>query len=74
MEARYMTDSQYLYAISYLTPTLNQVGIYSSAKIDGINAGLQMWNLILSTCAALLMERLGRRILWLFSDCGIFVS
>ncbi|KAJ6028326.1 hypothetical protein N7540_003902 [Penicillium herquei] len=28
----------------YLTPTLNQVGIYSAAKIDGINAGLQMWN------------------------------
>ncbi|KAJ5634259.1 hypothetical protein N7528_002101 [Penicillium herquei] len=58
----------------YLTPTLNQVGIYSSAKIDGINAGLQMWNLIVSTCAALLMERLGRRFLWLFSDCGMLFS
>ncbi|KAJ5721735.1 sugar transporter [Penicillium malachiteum] len=56
----------------YLTPTLNQVGIYSSAKIDCINAGVQMWNLIISTGAALLIERLGRRFLWLFSDWMFF--
>lgn len=58
----------------YLTPTLHQVGITASAQISGINAGLQMWNLIISSSAALLVERLGRRFLWLFSDCGMLFS
>ncbi|KAJ5379862.1 sugar transporter [Penicillium cataractarum] len=58
----------------YLSPTLHQIGIYSSAKISGINAGLQIWNLIISCCSALLVERLGRRFLWLFSNCGMLFS
>ncbi|KAL3446325.1 general substrate transporter [Aspergillus insuetus] len=58
----------------YLSPTLKQIGITGSTQIAGINAGLQIWNLIISTCAALLVERIGRRPLWLFFDCGMFLS
>ncbi|KAL2838641.1 hexose transporter protein [Aspergillus pseudoustus] len=58
----------------YLSPTLKQIGITGSTQIAGINAGLQIWNLVISTCAALLVERVGRRPLWLLSDCGMFFS
>ncbi|KIW22087.1 uncharacterized protein PV07_12504 [Cladophialophora immunda] len=39
-----------------------------------LNLGLQIWNLILSTMAALSVDRVGRRLLWLASTIGMLVA
>jgi hypothetical protein len=38
--------------------------------VDNVNKN----QVIISSIAALLVERLGRRFLWLFSNCGMFFS
>jgi hypothetical protein len=58
----------------YLSPILNTVGITNAAQIAGINGGLQIWNLCLALVGATMVERLGRRFLWLTSTFGMFCS
>ncbi|WWC89935.1 uncharacterized protein L201_004864 [Kwoniella dendrophila CBS 6074] len=58
----------------YLTPVLRSVGITSSVQITLLTSGLAIWNLILSTTAALNVERFGRRPLFLISIIGMLFS
>ncbi|GFZ44900.1 hypothetical protein JCM24511_02626 [Saitozyma sp. JCM 24511] len=58
----------------YLTPILASVGITETIKASGINIGLQFWNLGLSVWAALSVDSLGRRPLWLLSTIGMMLS
>ncbi|KAE9570491.1 Lactose permease [Colletotrichum fructicola] len=58
----------------YLSPILSTIGIRSTEQQAGLNLGLQIWNLILSTSAALSVDRVGRRPLWLTSTIGMFFS
>ncbi|KAF4907643.1 Lactose permease [Colletotrichum viniferum] len=58
----------------YLSPILSTIGIRSTEQQAGLNLGLQIWNLILSTSAALSVDRVGRRPLWLTSTTGMFFS
>lgn len=51
----------------YLAPVLRTIGVTSSFKQQGINAGLQIYNWSLACGAALLAERAGRRRLFLTS-------
>lgn len=54
--------------ISYfLAVILRSVGITADAQINGINGGLSVFNWLLAICGACLVERLGRRTLWLWS-------
>ncbi|KAF5502078.1 Rhamnolipids biosynthesis 3-oxoacyl-[acyl-carrier-protein] reductase [Colletotrichum aenigma] len=45
----------------YLSPILSTIDIRSTEQQAGLNLGLQIWNLILSTSAALSVDRVGRR-------------
>ncbi|KAF9875375.1 hexose transporter protein [Colletotrichum karsti] len=58
----------------YLSTILNTIGIRSTEQQAGLNLGLQIWNLILSTSAALSVDRVGRRPLWLTSTVGMLLS
>ncbi|KAL2129612.1 hypothetical protein VTI74DRAFT_7527 [Chaetomium olivicolor] len=58
----------------YLTPVLRSVGITSSLQIMLLTSGLAIWNLILAFGAALNVERVGRRPLFLASLSGMLVS
>ncbi|RSH89669.1 hypothetical protein EHS25_002220 [Saitozyma podzolica] len=58
----------------YLSDILKTIGITTPAQIAGINGGLAIWNLILSTLACLYIEKLGRRFLWLTSTIGMLFS
>ena len=57
----------------YLSIILNSVGITSVDDQTLISACLQVWNLIWAVTAALLVERLGRRLLFMTSvgRCGL---
>ncbi|KAL1891936.1 hypothetical protein Sste5346_007280 [Sporothrix stenoceras] len=57
----------------YLSPILNTLGITDSNQQLDINVGLQTWNLLCSTAAALAIDRAGRRLLWLTSTAGMLV-
>jgi len=57
----------------YLAPVLRTVGIEDSAQIAGINGGLAVWNWVASIVGACLVERLGRRPLWLASTATMLV-
>ncbi|GAA5854284.1 hypothetical protein JCM8547_001763 [Rhodosporidiobolus lusitaniae] len=58
----------------YLTPVLKLVGVTDPAQQTGINGGMQIWNLVLACAGASLVERMGRRKLWLISTCGMLLS
>ncbi|GAA6004784.1 hypothetical protein JCM10207_001013 [Rhodosporidiobolus poonsookiae] len=58
----------------YLVPALRLVGVTDPAQQTGINAGMAIWNLILAIVGASLVERLGRRFLWLASTGGMLLS
>lgn len=58
----------------YLSPILNQIGVTSTYQQSGLNLGLQIWNLILSTTAALNCDRTGRRPLYLIATVGMLCS
>ncbi|KAI5479111.1 hypothetical protein MNV49_004110 [Pseudohyphozyma bogoriensis] len=51
----------------YLVPVLKQVGISAAPQTAGINGGLAVWNFIVSLTGASLVERAGRRPLFLAS-------
>jgi MFS family permease len=48
--------------------------IEDSAQIAGINGGLAVFNWVMAIGGALLVERLGRRPLWLISTAGMLVT
>ncbi|GAA6029391.1 hypothetical protein JCM8097_003655 [Rhodosporidiobolus ruineniae] len=58
----------------YLTPVLRLVGVTSPIIQLGINGGMQIWNLILASLGASLVEKLGRRKVWLIGTGGMLVS
>ena len=59
---------------SYLTPVLKQLGVTNPTNLTAVNAGLAVWNLILAETAALNMERVGRRPMFLISTGGMIAS
>ncbi|GAA6029367.1 hypothetical protein JCM8097_003640 [Rhodosporidiobolus ruineniae] len=58
----------------YLTPVLKLVGVTEATKQLGINGGMQIWNLILAATGASLVEKAGRRNVWLIGTAGMLVS
>lgn len=58
----------------YLALMLDTVGVTSTRDQTLISACLQIWNLLLSAGAALLVDRLGRRLLFLSSFVIMLVS
>ena len=58
----------------FLALILKQVGITDPAAQNGINGGLQVLNYITALSAALLVDRFGRRILFLGGFAGMFFS
>jgi MFS family permease len=58
----------------YLAPVLNTVGITSVTQQTLISGFLQIWNLIIAVSAALTVDLLGRRFLFLLSSCGMLAS
>lgn len=57
----------------FLVPVLRQVGITKPAQTAGINSGLSVWNWLCAIIGALLVERVGRRTLVLFSFAGMLI-
>lgn len=53
---------------------LETIGISSSSQQQGLNGGLQIWNLCWACVGALLAERVGRKRLLLISACGMLLS
>ncbi|KAI7653258.1 general substrate transporter [Hortaea werneckii] len=58
----------------YLTLVLDSVGITSSYDQTLINGGLQIFNFIAAVSAAFLVDRLGRRTLFNWSNIGMLIS
>ncbi|KAL3446320.1 hexose transporter protein [Aspergillus insuetus] len=58
----------------YLSPILTSLGIGDPKTQLKILMGLQTWNLIIASTAAFLVERAGRRPLWLSSTGGMFIT
>ncbi|KAL6360897.1 hypothetical protein LRP88_04357 [Fusarium phalaenopsidis] len=58
----------------YLSPIMNSLGITSTMTQLQTLLGLQVWNLIISTLAAVYVDHVGRRPLWLSSTGGMLVT
>ncbi|KAL2795125.1 hexose transporter protein [Aspergillus keveii] len=58
----------------YLSPILTSLGIGDPKTQLKILMGVQTWNLIIASTAAFLVERAGRRPLWLSSTGGMFIT
>lgn len=58
----------------YFAAIMRTVGIVVPAQQAGLNGGLQIWNWLLAVFGALLVEKLGRRPLWLTSTAGLLVN
>lgn len=58
----------------YFTLVLDTIGITSSSMQTMINGFLQIFNLVFATLAALMVDFLGRRFLFLWSGIGMLVS
>lgn len=58
----------------YLVPVLKTVGVTKPAQTTGVNGGLAIWNWFISMSGASLVERFGRRPLFLTSIIGMFFS
>ncbi|GAB5590713.1 hypothetical protein Unana1_05613 [Umbelopsis nana] len=57
----------------YLGKVLNSVGVTSSETQNLINGILQIWNFICAVTAAICVDKVGRRPLWLWSTCGMLL-
>ncbi|KAK9343131.1 general substrate transporter [Lipomyces starkeyi] len=55
----------------YLAPVLRTIGITSVTEQTLLSGFLQIWNLIIAVSAALSVDLLGRRFLFLVSCCGM---
>ncbi|KIR51742.1 sugar transporter [Cryptococcus gattii Ru294] len=58
----------------YLVPVLKTVGVTKPVQTTGVNGGLAIWNWFISMSGASLVERFGRRPLFLTSIIGMFFS
>ncbi|KAJ4193628.1 hypothetical protein NW755_003622 [Fusarium falciforme] len=59
---------------SYLILILNNIGITNPETQNLINGGLQIYNMVVATTAACLVDRLGGRFLFLLSTNGMMFS
>ncbi|GAA6003137.1 hypothetical protein JCM10207_001766 [Rhodosporidiobolus poonsookiae] len=58
----------------YLAPALRLAGVTNPSVQTGVNGGLALFNLVLAGVGASLVERVGRRKLWLISTVGMLFS
>jgi len=58
----------------YINMVLNGVGITSTRTKAAINGGLQVFNLASAICGALLVDKLGRRKVFLVSNIGMLIA
>ncbi|TVY35415.1 Lactose permease [Lachnellula occidentalis] len=58
----------------YFSPILSSIGIVTTSAQTGINGGMQIWNFLCSLAGAFLVDRLGRRTLWLVSFVGMMAA
>lgn len=58
----------------YINLILDGVGITNAGEKAEINGGLQTWNFISAFTAALLVDKLGRRTLFIASNSGMLIS
>ncbi|EMD31323.1 hypothetical protein CERSUDRAFT_119885 [Gelatoporia subvermispora B] len=58
----------------YINLVLEGVGISNPGTKAAINGGLQVWNLFAAMTGALLVDRLGRRTLFIISNVGMLIN
>ncbi|KAI0784259.1 general substrate transporter [Abortiporus biennis] len=58
----------------YINLVLEGVGITETSTKAAINGGLQVWNLIAAMTGAMLVDRLGRRTLFIISNVGMLID
>ncbi|EIW57527.1 MFS general substrate transporter [Trametes versicolor FP-101664 SS1] len=58
----------------YINLVLEGVGISDPGTKAAINGGLQIWNLIAAMAGALLVDKLGRRTLFIISNIGMLID
>ncbi|KAJ7593106.1 hypothetical protein C8J56DRAFT_490927 [Mycena floridula] len=58
----------------YINLVLEGVGITRPETKAAINGGLQIFNLIIALCAAMLVDWVGRRVLFIISNSGMLVA
>jgi MFS family permease len=58
----------------YLHSILESIGITSSYNQSLINGGLQIWSFLVALCFSLLVDRVGRRKLFLIAAVGMLVT
>lgn len=58
----------------YINLVLEGVGITNPVTKAGINGGLQLFNLIVAVSGAMLVDKVGRRTLFIFSNVGMLIS
>ncbi|GAA5900918.1 hypothetical protein JCM6882_005978 [Rhodosporidiobolus microsporus] len=57
----------------YLLPILGTLGVTSVTSQQGINGGLQIFNLATATAASVYINKFSRRFTWLFSTFGVLI-
>ncbi|KAJ3480655.1 hypothetical protein NLI96_g8199 [Meripilus lineatus] len=58
----------------YINLVLEGVGITETGTKAAINGGLQVWNLVAAMTGALLVDKLGRRTLFIISNAGMLID
>lgn len=58
----------------YIDSVLTSVGVTDPGIKSEINGGLQIWNLLCAFSAALLVDKLGRRTLFIISNVGMLIG
>lgn len=58
----------------YINLVLEGIGIHNAGTKAAINGGLQIWNFFSAMTGALLVDKLGRRTLFIISNAGMLVS
>ncbi|KAL3454101.1 general substrate transporter [Aspergillus insuetus] len=58
----------------YLSQVLNTIGISNPTEQAKINGGLTIWCLVVSLAAAFLVDRFGRKTLFMFAAVGMLIS
>ncbi|GAA5859009.1 hypothetical protein JCM8547_003966 [Rhodosporidiobolus lusitaniae] len=58
----------------YLIPILESIGITSVTQQQGLNGGLQIFNLFISVMGVVFLKNVPRRFMWLFSTTGVLLT